>query len=171
MAEPKVRTEKAKLRGKTEEAALRAERLADQRSVHAERVALRAADRVARHEEIRFLKRQQWAVTIAVTTLLGVILSGTRAEKALDSVYTRHAALMFTLLIAAGGIKLLAMLQDSLKTTRLAIDPNDPDPWRRGAEIMWALMAVTFFSALVVCYFLWLVPVPMSWQSGSVLPY
>jgi hypothetical protein len=166
MAEPKVRTEKAKLRGKTEEASLRAERLADQRSLYAERVALGAADRVARHEEIRFLKRQQWYVTLAAMTLLGVILSGTRSEKALDGIHARRAAMMFTLLIAFGGIWILAKLQNSLKATRLAIDPNDPDPWRRGAEIMWALMAVMLVSALLVCYLLW-----PGWQSGSVLPY
>lgn len=52
-------------------------------------------------------------------------------------------------------VLLLFKLQDSMKRARLALNPQDPTPWLRGADVLCLLASVTLLAAIVVLYFLW----------------
>jgi hypothetical protein len=122
----------------------------DEASRAALQAAVQNADRLAFHEEIRFLKRQQWAVTIAVMTLTGAIFSFANSSK-----LSEWVAIGLTLFLAASGVGLVLKLQKSLQRTRLAIDPEDDRPWFRGADLMFVLIAVMLLGAAIASYLLW----------------
>jgi uncharacterized membrane protein YozB (DUF420 family) len=109
------------------------------------------SDRAAQFEELRFAKKQQWAVATAAVTLLAAIYAISKglkdAEKAVLTV--------FVTLIATFGIYFLCQLQVHLERTRLYLDPNDRNPWFRGVDILLVLAGVIAISALVVFYSIW----------------
>jgi hypothetical protein len=93
--------------------------------------------------------------TAAVTLLAAIFWIGRDihlncAEKA--------AATVFTTPIAGFGVWFLFKLQNYMKTVRLAINAEDPDPWWRGSDILFLLAAVVLLAAIVVLYFLWIHP-------------
>jgi hypothetical protein len=107
-------------------------------------------DRVAWHEEVRFLKKQQWAVTTAGVVLLGALLATIRNMHmtALD----RFGAVA---LIAGGvwaGWFFLESLQNGLAVVRRRLDPSDRDAATRGREIVTLHKAILAGSALVVVW-------------------
>ena len=104
-------------------------------------------------EELRFAKRQQWTITAAVVALIGGAYSIASEEHRLDA----WEKAVITILIAAAvmvGIYWPSDLQRHLHNTRLGIDPCDPDPWWRGADVASGMVGAMILSAVVVCYLL-----------------
>ena len=113
-------------------------------------------DRAAQFEELRFAKGQQWYIATAAVTLLSAIfwiersIRLNRPEKIIATVFIGT--------IAGFGICFLVKLQNHLKAVRLALDPNDPNPWWRGVDVLSVLIGVVSLAAFVVIYFLWTHP-------------
>src|SRR5215510_8897571 len=103
-----------------------------------------ADDRAAQFEELRFAKRQQWAIATAAVTLLAAVFGIARTTK-VDTVEKAFATI-FVVLIASFGIAFLHQLQGHLSRVRIALDPNDADPWFRGVDILRVLAGIVFFS-------------------------
>jgi hypothetical protein len=113
-------------------------------------------DRASQFEELRFAKGQQWYIATAAVTLLSAIFW---IERSIKLKYPEKViATVFIGLIAGFSICFLFQLQKHLKAVRLALDPNDPNPWWRGVDILGALAVVVSLAALVVVYFLWTHP-------------
>lgn len=109
-------------------------------------------DRAARHEEIRFLKRQQWAVTTAGVVLFGAFLAIIRNHDMLK--WEKSLAVLLIVVAVGAGCFFLDDLQDGLAGVRRALDPNDPNPRERGEDILRLHKAILVASAAVV---LWVV--------------
>src|SRR5262245_53974620 len=109
-------------------------------------------DRAAWHEEVRFLKRQQWAVTTAGLALLGAFLA-TLGNAGLRPCEKALAVLFIMVGICAGGY-FLDDLQDGLATTRKSLDPKDPNPKTRGGDILLLHKLILVGGALVVVWVL-----------------
>ena len=101
--------------------------------------------------ELRFAKRQQWAVTAAV---LGLMAGAYTTLQPLG-LWEKRVAVSFICIVAAGGSWLLYNLQCHLRNTRLAIDWRDTNPLWRGAEIVIGMWIALGASAAAVCYSLW----------------
>jgi len=108
-------------------------------------------DRAQWFEELRFAKKQQWAVAAAAVTLLAAIFAlqhsvgdPTPAEKTV-------LAVVITL-VAALGCSFLVMLQKHIRETRLLLNRSDSDAALRGVGIIGALIGVVIVSALGVLY-------------------
>jgi hypothetical protein len=97
-------------------------------------------DRAARHEEVRFLKRQQWAVAAAGVVLISALLTFLK-----DVHVTRLDKFLILVLITAGvafGCYFLNDLQCGLARVREALDPRDWEASTRGRPIMLLLLAI-----------------------------
>jgi hypothetical protein len=108
-------------------------------------------DRAAQFEELRFAKKQQWAVATAAVTLLAAIYAISKGLKDFE----KAVVTVFVTLIATFGVYFLWQLQGHLKRTRLAIDRDDPNPWFRGVDVLAVLSGVILISAVVVFYSIW----------------
>jgi hypothetical protein len=108
-------------------------------------------DRAQWFEELRFAKKQQWAVATAVVTLLGAIFA-LQHSTGDPSPREKTALTVVITLIAAFGCTVLLMLQKYIRDTRLRIDPCDRDAVLRGVSIMVALIGVVLLSAFAVLY-------------------
>src|SRR5215831_15084440 len=106
-------------------------------------------DRAARHEEIRFLKRQQWAVTTAGVVLFGAFLAIIRNHD-----MSGWCAVLLIVVAVGAGCFFLDDLQDGLAGVRRALDPNNPNPRERGEDILRLHKAILVSSAAGV---LWVV--------------
>jgi uncharacterized membrane protein len=87
-------------------------------------------DRAAWHEEVRFLKPQQWAVATAGVLLLGPLLAAIR-----NMHFTALDRFLVVVLIAIGvyaGWLFLDDLQYGLANVRRSLDPTDRDAATRG---------------------------------------
>src|ERR1700731_3316304 len=73
-------------------------------------------DRAARHEELRFAKKQQWYVATSAVTLLAAIFAIARGTSL--SVDERGVVTFFIFLIATFGIDVLSKLQTHMWKTR-----------------------------------------------------
>ena len=102
-------------------------------------------------EELRFAKRQQWAVTAAV---LGLMAGAYTTVQPLG-LWEKRVAVSFICILAAGGSWLLCNLQCHLRNTRLAIDWRDINPLWRGAEIVIGMWIALFASAAALFFSLW----------------
>jgi hypothetical protein len=107
-------------------------------------------DRAARHEEVRFLKKQQWAVATAGVVLLGAFLATIRIEHmtALDKFL---AVVLISIGVWAGWF-FLDDLQDGLVKVRRRLDPSDREGETRGREILTLHKSILVGSALVVVW-------------------
>ncbi len=107
-------------------------------------------DRAARHEEVRFLKKQQWAVATAGVLLLGALLAIIRNMHmtALDKFL---AVVLIALGVYAGWL-FLDDLQYGLADVRRWLDPSDRDAATRGREILHLHKFILVASALVVAW-------------------
>jgi hypothetical protein len=94
-------------------------------------------------EELRFAKRQQWAVTIAVVTLIAGAYSMVQPL----GPWEKHVAIRLIWIVVAGGWYLLCSLQCHLRNTRLAIDPDDRYPLLRGADVVIGMVGAMIISA------------------------
>jgi hypothetical protein len=105
-------------------------------------------DRAAFHEEVRFYKRQQWAVATAGVVLLGAFLATVH-----DVHMTALEKSLAVVLIAVGlgtGCYFLDSLQEALATVRRRLNPFDRGAATRGLDIMYLHKAILVVSALVV---------------------
>ncbi len=135
----------AKQRTKDEEAARRAERVArDERQI-----ANQIANRARLDLEIRFIKTQQFAVAIAIMTLLGAILGVGHLLKPLCS-WQRSLGIIGAAVVGIIGVVYMWALNIHLSETRLEIDPKDGQAWRRGAWVIDVIALVLFAGALIV---------------------
>jgi len=91
-------------------------------------------DRAARHEEVRFLKRQQWAVTTAGVVLLGAFLAIIRNHDM--SAWDKHLAVLLIVVGVGAGCFFLDDLQNGLANVRRALGPADREVATRGGEIL-----------------------------------
>jgi hypothetical protein len=108
-------------------------------------------DRAARHEEVRFLKRQQWAVTTAGAALLGAFLAVIRNGSGhMVSGWGKYFAIVPIVVLVWAGWYFLNKLQDGLGAVRLQLDPCDPNPFTRGDDILRLHKFVLLISAVVV---------------------
>jgi len=112
-------------------------------------------DRAARFEELKFAKRQQWAVVTSALTLLGAIFAIAHNADPPLADWEKRIGSLFVIGVAAFGIVFLGSLQKHLRDTRRALDPNGADAWLRGGLVVASLMAIVLFSAIVVGWFLW----------------
>jgi hypothetical protein len=107
-------------------------------------------DRAARHEEVRYLKRQQWAVATA-----GAVLSGAFLATINNYHMTPLDRFLAVLLLAAGvwaGWFFLDDLQCGLARVRRALDPADHEAATRGSPIVNLHKAILVASAPVVAW-------------------
>jgi len=102
-------------------------------------------------EELRFVKRQQWAVTTAVIALIAGAYSIAGVKQPLG-LWEKWVAMGFILGLVAGGWWLLYSLQCHLRRTRLAIDRYDPNPLSRSADVVIGMAIALAVSAGAVCY-------------------
>jgi len=110
-------------------------------------------DRASQFDELRFAKGQQWYIATAAVTLLSAIFW---IERSIKLKYPEKViTTVFIGLIAGFGICFLVKLQKHLKAVRLELNPNDPNPWWRGFDVLYVLISVVSLAALVVLYFLW----------------
>ena len=107
-------------------------------------------DRAARHEEVRFLKKQQWAVAAAGVLLLGALLAALRNMHltALD----RFLAVVLIALGVYAGWLFLDDLQYAVVDVRRWLDPADRDAATRGREILHLHKLILVASAVVVVW-------------------
>src|SRR5215813_8634461 len=109
---------------------------------------MRDTIKAAYMEELRFAKRQQWAVTIAVVTLIAGAYSMVQPL----GPWEKRVAIRLIWIVVAGGWYLLCSLQCHLRNTRLAIDPDDRYPLLRGADVVIGMVGVIIISAGAVRY-------------------
>jgi hypothetical protein len=102
-------------------------------------------DRAAYHEEARFYKKQQWAVTAAGVVVLGALLAVLRQQH-----ITPLDKLLAIALIAAGvsaAIYFLNDLQDALGRVRRELDISDTSASLRGRDILGLFKLILIGSA------------------------
>jgi hypothetical protein len=110
----------------------------------------RAVDRAAQHEEVRFLKRQQWAVATAGVVLLSGLLAAIR-----DYHLTALDKFVVVVVIGLGvwcGWFYLNDLQCGLAGVRRALDPSDYKASTRGRPIVNLHKAILVGSAVFVVW-------------------
>jgi hypothetical protein len=102
-------------------------------------------------EELRFGKRQQWAVAAYTIGLIAGAFHLADGAKPL-ACWEKAVVSNIVLLVAAGGIWLMFDLQKHLASTRTTIDPDDKRPWWRGMPIAFGLAIAQFMSAIAVIW-------------------
>jgi hypothetical protein len=107
-------------------------------------------DRAAWHEQVFFLKRQQWAVTTAGVVLFGAFLAIIRNYDM--SAWEKHLAVLLIVIGVGCGCFFLDDLQNGLATVRRALDPYDLGAPTRGGEILGLHKAILVASALVAVW-------------------
>jgi hypothetical protein len=110
-------------------------------------------DRPQYFEDLRFAKKQQWAVTTAAVTLLAAIYALQRSVDPGLGSKERVAVVVAIVLIATFGCIFLFMLQKHIRDTRLRLDRTDKDALLRGVSIVGVLSGVVILSAGCVLYF------------------
>src|SRR4051794_22805204 len=88
-------------------------------------------DHTARHEEVRFAKKQQWSVTTSAVTLLAAIFGITHLVEPGPGLREKIAATIFVVAILGSAGLFLWKLQDHLSETRTLLDRTDREPWLR----------------------------------------
>jgi hypothetical protein len=111
-------------------------------------------DRPQYLEELRFAKKQQWAVTTAAITLLAAIYAVAKDLKPELGPKEKVAIAVLVTLIACAGVVYLTSLQSHLRETRLKLDPEDKEPWLRGVSVLAGLVGTVILGAAFVIYVL-----------------
>ncbi len=105
-------------------------------------------DRAAFHEEVRFYKKQQWAVTTAGVVLLGGLLATVR-DLHMTTVGKVGVVVLIAVGVCAGGY-FLDSLQSGLANVRGRLDPDDWEAATRGLDIVYLHKCILVASAVVV---------------------
>jgi hypothetical protein len=106
-------------------------------------------------EELRFGKRQQWAVATAAIALMAGAFHLADGMKPLLNGYEKSAVTLLVIALMVGGIWLIFDLQRHLAKTRRIIDRDDVSPYWRGIAIARALAIAQGIAAVAVIYSLW----------------
>ena len=113
-------------------------------------------DRAAFHEEVRFYKKQQWAVATAGVVLLGAFLA-TVSDVHMTALDKFLAVVLIALGVCAGGY-FLDSLQTGLAEVRRRLDPSDSSAATRGLDIVYLHKTILVGSALVVVWAVFKIP-------------
>jgi hypothetical protein len=105
-------------------------------------------DRAARHEELRFYMKQQWAVATAGVILLGALL--TTAFNVNITALDKFLILILIALAISAGWFLLDHLEEVIVGVRRALGPADAVIY--GREISGLLKSILIASGLVVAW-------------------
>jgi hypothetical protein len=105
-------------------------------------------------EELRFGKRQQWAVAAASIALIAGAFHMADGAKPL-ACWEKWAASILVSIVAVGGIGLILSLQNHLASTRRVLDRFDNKAWRRGMSVVIGIATAMLMSAVAVAYSLW----------------
>jgi len=109
-------------------------------------------DRAAWHEEVRFYKKQQWAVATAGVVLCGGFVA---AINNLHFKMTEKIVAMVIIAVGAGiGGYVIDKLQSDLANVRRKLDPSDRKAKTRGIEIVHFQRAILTLSATFVFWIL-----------------
>src|SRR5260370_40908271 len=111
-------------------------------------------DRAARCEELKFAKRQQWAVVTSALTLLGAIFAIAHNADPPLADWEKRIGSLFVIGVAAFGIVFLGSLQKHLLDTRRALDPTGADSWLPCGLVVPSLTGIGLFSCIVRVLFL-----------------
>jgi len=136
-----------KQRLKAEEVALRAAKNAEK----VDRDGHRVNNRARFDHEIRFIRTQQFAVAVAIMTLLSAILGVGHLLKPLYS-WEKSLGVMAAAALGIIGIIYMWSLHIHLSNTRLQLDPKDREAWSRGAWVTNVIASALFAGALVIGY-------------------
>src|SRR5262249_16422362 len=117
-------------------------------------------DRVAWHEQVQFLKRQQWAVTTAGVALFGAFLAVMRNQNM--SAWEKYLAVLLIVVGVGGGCFFLADLQHGFAVVRRALDPCERGAATRGGEILVLHKAILVASAAFVLWIVLFKAMPVS---------
>jgi hypothetical protein len=109
--------------------------------------------RAAYLEELRFAKRQQWAVAIATLTFIAGAYTITKDINPPLGRWEKNAVWALVSAAAVAGSYLPLKLDCHLRRTRLAIDQSDRT--YRGLDISIGLAIALLISAGAVCYAIW----------------
>ena len=107
-------------------------------------------DRAAQHEEVRFLKKQQWAVATAGAVLAGAFLASI-SNYHLTSL-ERFCAVLLTVGGVGAGWFFLDDLPCGLARVRRELDPTDREAATRGSPIVNLHKLILAASAFVVVW-------------------
>jgi hypothetical protein len=110
-------------------------------------------DRPQWFEELRFAKKQQWAITTAAVTLLAAVYALQRSVDPGIGSKEKVVVVVAVVLIATFGCIFLFTLQKYIRDTRLRLDRTDKDALLRGVSIVGVLSGVVILSAGCVLYF------------------
>jgi hypothetical protein len=120
------------------------------------------------YDQVDFLKKQQWTITSYVSIVYGAIFALTAKELSPWQIGSLVAA---TAVAAIYGIYLLAIVQCHLGQARIRLDKANLEifdssewdklqmrversPYTRGLEFTFAMMAVLFVGAFILCIYL-----------------
>ena len=134
-----------KQRLKAEEVALRAARNVET----VDRDGHRVNNRARFDHEIRFIRTQQFAVAVAIMTLLSAILG---VGHLLKPLYSWEKSSGVIAAAALGIIGIIYMWSLHTHLTRLQLDPKDRKAWSRGAWVTNVIAPALFAGALVIGY-------------------
>jgi hypothetical protein len=107
-------------------------------------------DRAAFHEEVRFYKKQQWAVAAAGALLLGAFLAVVRGAQMAG--WEKCLALVLIVVGVFAGLGFLWKLQSDLAKVRRTLDPSDRKSKTRGLPIVLLQGAILVVTAVVVSW-------------------
>src|SRR5262252_596613 len=93
-------------------------------------------------EELRWAKERQWVVAIATIAFIAGAFHMAHTVKPPLVACEKLMATILVSIVAVGGSAFLFSLQSHLSATRKIVDPTDPNPWWRGADIVIGLATV-----------------------------
>ena len=98
-------------------------------------------------------KKQHWNIATATVTLIAAVYGIAHTAGDLE-LRERVGLSVLSGFLAVGGCYLLLSLHSYIGTTRTRLDKEDKHAWLRGTPVLFALVSVILFSAVVVIYFL-----------------
>ena len=114
---------------------------------------------MADQEELRFAKTQQWYVATASITLNAATFGLTKGSSQLLEI-EKFFAILFVVIVAAFGIRVLSDLQDHMRSIRQRSVSNVP--WARSTDVVWWLAFIVGAVAIAVVYSILKMPVSSS---------
>jgi hypothetical protein len=109
------------------------------------------AAKAPRHEEIRFAKNKQWAVTGGGLAIMVAVYGIASAAKPLSP---SEDLIVWGVMLATPLLcfYFLWSLQEHLAATRLELDTQDKDAFRRGLDIVGIFATVLFACSIMLLY-------------------
>lgn len=122
----------------------------DDAEATARRLAEFSTKRASDHEERRFAKKQQWAVTAAgLGIMLALYTAATNTPLGSNESVIVSGLILITPLAC---IYFLWSLQEHLSKVRLALNPNDKRAFRRGLDILGIFAVILIIGSALFWY-------------------